>query len=141
MFALIKQYKWLLIGGVILAVVFVWWGMPSSNTQSQTSITTTDDTSVVDPTLVQTFLTVSSIDLSGTIFTEAAFTSLQDFSTPIVDEPVGRPNPFAPLASTAAADSATNTVSRIFSAPAASSPVSKVRAAGRKPVIPSPSSQ
>lgn len=50
-----------------------------------------------DGELVATLLALRAVKLDGTIFTDPAFTSLQDFSTQIVPEPIGRPNPFAPL--------------------------------------------
>jgi hypothetical protein len=52
-----------------------------------------------DQELVATLLALRAVTLSGTIFQDPAFISLSDFSTPIVPEPVGRPNPFAPLQS------------------------------------------
>ncbi|MDQ3076954.1 MAG: hypothetical protein M3Q63_02815 [bacterium] len=40
---------------------------------------------------------IESISLDGSIFTDKAFTSLQDFSVILVPETPGRANPFAPL--------------------------------------------
>lgn len=47
--------------------------------------------------IVETLLQLRSVSLSGTIFSDPAFIYLRDFGTQIVSEPVGRPNPFAPL--------------------------------------------
>ena len=112
MITLLKQHKLMALGGVALVAVFIWYGMTSSGSSSPT-ITTTPVAGSVDPTLVSTLLTVSAVNLDGTIFTEPAFTSLQDYSTPIIDEPVGRPNPFAPLSPTSASNGSVNDT-RIF---------------------------
>lgn len=61
--------------------------------------------------LVQTLLALRTVSLSGTILTDPAFMSLHDFGTEIIPEPVGRPNPFAPLG---ASGSATSTAGETF---------------------------
>ncbi len=49
---------------------------------------------------LMTLLSVRSIKIDSTVFTSQAFTSLQDFSRPLLpDNNPGRPNPFAPLGS------------------------------------------
>jgi hypothetical protein len=40
---------------------------------------------------------IEALKLDTTILTDSVFTSLQDFSQNIEPEPVGRPNPFAPV--------------------------------------------
>ena len=47
--------------------------------------------------LIQNLNQLSAVTLDGSIFTNPAFQALRDFSTPIVAEPIGRQNPFAPL--------------------------------------------
>lgn len=51
----------------------------------------------VDGSLLSTLQELKSIGLDETLFTSSLFMSLSDFGRPIVAEPVGRPNPFAPL--------------------------------------------
>ncbi len=65
----------------------------------------TTSTNASDKELVQTLLQLRAIELNGTIFTAPSFMALQDFGSQIVPEPVGRPNPFAPLGASAAASS------------------------------------
>lgn len=88
----------LLVVGVIVAFG-LWYGLSSS--PSDTSLLdTTTDSAATDPAsqeVLETLLALRAISLDGTIFQNPAFQSLQDFSTEIVPEPVGRPNPFAPL--------------------------------------------
>lgn len=95
----------MLIGILVVIVVGgVWYGMSGGGVQNEPLLTTdvvndsgspTED--AVDRDLVETLLTLRAITLSGTIFADPAFKALQDFGTTIVPEPVGRPNPFAPI--------------------------------------------
>ena len=59
------------------------------------------DQPAVDSDVVTILLQLRAVSLSGTIFSDAAFTSLKDFGSQIVPEPVGRANPFAPLTAVA----------------------------------------
>ncbi|HQU07697.1 MAG: hypothetical protein B7X04_01765 [Parcubacteria group bacterium 21-54-25] len=45
----------------------------------------------------QTAGQLSSISFSVSLFSDPRFTVLQDITTPITQEPIGRTNPFAPL--------------------------------------------
>lgn len=86
----------LILAGIVLAGV-VWYSFmrddatPLLKTQDLTEATN------VDGDVVGVLLQLRAVSLSGTIFTDPAFQALQDFSSEIVPEPVGRPNPFAPL--------------------------------------------
>lgn len=100
----IKKNMVVVIILVVVIVGGVWYGMSGGGTQSEQLLTTevindsgspTED--AVDRDLVETLLTLRAITLSGTIFADPAFKALQDFGTTIVPEPVGRPNPFAPV--------------------------------------------
>lgn len=99
----IKQHY--LVGGLIIGAVVLgaWYGM-TSNSAPEPLITTdvignsgSPSEDIADRELVESLLTLRAITLSGSIFTDPAFRSLKDFGTPIVAEPVGRPNPFAPI--------------------------------------------
>lgn len=89
----------------MIIVLFGAWYALSGSSASTPAITTTPvvGASTGDQTLIATLLQLRSVKLDGTVFTDPAFTALQDFSTPIVPEPVGRPNPFAPLQSSVTA--------------------------------------
>ena len=90
---------------VILAVLVaggVWYGLTSGDASSDSLISSeTVGTGGQNQEIVSTLLALRAVKLDGAIFTDPAFMSLKDFSTQIVPEPVGRPNPFAPLAGTA----------------------------------------
>jgi hypothetical protein len=91
---LLKHKILILIIGIAIAGI-AWYGLTSS--APAPLLVTDSPLSGPDQQLVETLLALRSVKLDGTIFSEIAFTTLQDYSTPIVQEPVGRPNPFAPL--------------------------------------------
>lgn len=98
-----SQHK--LIAAILIVVVLVgaWYALSGSSTPAPTlTVTSVAGSDTADQTLVATLLQLRSVKLDATIFSDPAFLALQDFSTPIVSEPVGRPNPFAPLQSSAA---------------------------------------
>lgn len=100
---LFTKYKTIIyvLAGVLVAGG-AWYMFGSSGGQSSDVLTTqnlTDTNGVVDKDLVETLLQLRAVSLSGTILSDPGFVSLKDFGTQIVPEPVGRPNPFAPIAS------------------------------------------
>lgn len=98
----IAQNKILFAGIVILVSAAIWYGLSREKEDPSllTSLSTTSGSPTqenADQQLVATLLALRSVSLSGTIFQDPAFISLRDFGTAIVAEPLGRPNPFAPL--------------------------------------------
>lgn len=104
----IVQHKLIFITVIIVLALLSWYGL--SQSAPPAPILTTDTTTgsptsdSADQQLVATLLALHTVTLTGAIFTDPAFTKLQDFSTTIVPEPVGRDNPFAPLISTTTKD-------------------------------------
>lgn len=47
--------------------------------------------------IAQALLRIEKIKLDKSIFSSEIYKSLQDRSQPIIEEPIGRPDPFAPL--------------------------------------------
>src|SRR3989344_1213954 len=74
------------------------WYVFSDSPQTNTLLSSDADLveSEAEKGIVETLLTLRAVSLSGTIFSDTAFGALKDFGTQIVQEPVGRPNPFAP---------------------------------------------
>jgi hypothetical protein len=107
----IKQHLALFLGAIVVLCALFFYFM-SSSTPSAPILTSSAPTGSPsadssDQELVSTLLALRAVTLSGTIFQDPAFISLIDFSTPIIPEPVGRDNPFAPLrTSTSSSDSA-----------------------------------
>lgn len=93
-----KTYLFVTLG--VIAVLGLWWAFsqgPSSNSLVKTE---GEGSNQIDKGLVDTLLQLRAVSLSGTIFSDPAFMNLRDFGTQIVSEPVGRPNPFAPVTGT-----------------------------------------
>ncbi len=113
----ILQHKVMM--GVVgaLVAILVWMGLSTSSTSSGSLLTTQTVDQGPDRELVSTLLALRAVKLDGSIFTDPAFVSLKDFSTAIIPEPVGRPNPFAPLSQTAAATAASTNGAQIFQTP------------------------
>lgn len=110
----IKQHILLFLLIVAVLAGVIWYGLSSGS--SAPPLLTTDEP-IIGGTLAQTsaeqeivgtLLALRAVTLSGTIFSDPAFTTLQDFGTTIVPEAAGRPNPFAPLTSRGAVTTATS---------------------------------
>lgn len=118
----ISQHKLLFIGIIVLIAGGVWYGLSQSGAPAPALTTTSADGSPVtstsgsaaDQDLVGTLLTLRAVTLSGTIFSDPSFATLQDFGTTIVAEPVGRPDPFAPLTIAAATTTQSQHAAQIF---------------------------
>jgi len=95
------QYK-----KIIFIIILVLAGLVVYNTffkpDLNTPLVTSDAASAtgklaVENEIITLLGDLHSIELDDTIFHDNAFTSLQDFSLPVEDEPKGRSNPFAPI--------------------------------------------
>ena len=97
--AFFSKYKTpVILGLTILAAVGGWWVLaPEPAPESLLTTESVVGETPIDRGLIDTLLTLRAVSLSGTIFADPAFAILSDFGTQIVPEPVGRPNPFAPL--------------------------------------------
>ena len=101
--------------GVVVAIG-VWWGF--SQDDPSTSLIETQASSGVGPEdrgLVDTLLQLRAVSLSGTIFSDPAFMSLQDFGKQVIPEPVGRPNPFAPVSTRSTTTKESSQGAQLFS--------------------------
>jgi hypothetical protein len=97
----IIKNKYLFIGVAILIAGFAWYGMSEKKSGDSLLTSETIDggnaNSVAERELLNTLLELKAIRLDGQIFIDPAFSTLRDFTTDIVSEPIGRRNPFAPL--------------------------------------------
>jgi hypothetical protein len=98
MIASLLRSKIAIVGIVIVIAGGLWYGLSSSSSSGPAgALTSTGPDTSGDQSIVSTLLTLQSITLSGTIFSNPAYSTLKDFTTAIVPEPAGRPDPFAPL--------------------------------------------
>lgn len=100
----ILRHKVVIALVAVLLIGFIWYG----SSDESSSPLTTEDTDANNPgrEIVTKLLALQVVTLTGTIFSDPAFRGLKDFSTQIIPEEMGRPDPFAPLvrsAETAAA--------------------------------------
>lgn len=95
---LLKRFQMPLVAVVLIAVAFFaysyFFAKPAAPALSTTNAPAT---AAVDQDLISLLLQLKSIKLDSSIFADSAFKSLQDFSQDLVQEPIGRNNPFAPL--------------------------------------------
>lgn len=85
------------IGAIVLVVLFgAWYGLTSSSAPASVLTSASPDASPGDQDIVATLVQLQAITLSGTIFSNPAYQSLQDDTVSIQSEPVGRSDPFAP---------------------------------------------
>lgn len=92
-----KYQTWILAGVFIVIAFFAYSYFFAGAPQQPLTVTTVTSDAAVDQDLIALLTTLKSIRLDTAIFSDPAFQSLQDFSQALVPEPVGRPNPFAPL--------------------------------------------
>ena len=100
----LAHHKTVLLIALGVAVgIGAWWGL-SGSAPSNSLITTqgSSGANIAEKSLVDTLLQLRSVSLGGSIFSDPAFMTLKDLGTQIIPEPVGRPNPFAPVPASAA---------------------------------------
>jgi len=85
----------------VLVIGGAWYVFSSGDEKALlTSTVESEAEGTVEKGIVDILLTLRAVSLSGTILSDTAFGTLKDFGTQIVQEPVGRPNPFAPRGAT-----------------------------------------
>jgi hypothetical protein len=91
---LIKN-KWVGAGLLLVVLVGAWfmWGR-----STDLAPLTDDGTAQVSQELLATLGKLHSITLDDSIFKDPAFATLTDFGVTIPSQPVGRRNPFEPIA-------------------------------------------
>lgn len=118
--AILQNKFVILILGSVLAAAAAWYVFLRDTTPP--ALLTSEDlttSSGADKDVVETLLQLRAITLSGTIFSDPAFIALKDNGIQIVQEPMGRPNPFLPLPGMAPSGSPSATTSN-QTAPASS---------------------
>lgn len=103
---------------IVVALGVGWWFLADAGGSSSTGTTittqSTEGQSAGDQALVATLLQLRAVKLDGGILSDPVYKSLQDYSTAIIPEPVGRENPFAPLSLRATSSPDANHAAAIF---------------------------
>jgi hypothetical protein len=104
------KLKKIIIAIVVLGILFVLYSAflkPDPGTETLVSgregiagSLASQDAQVIGSQISQALLKIEQITLERAIFDNPIFSSLEDRSQPIIDEPIGRTNPFAPLGDT-----------------------------------------
>lgn len=103
----ISQHKLLSLLIVVVLIAAAWWGFTQSS--GPAPVLSTDNlgnaTDTQDAQIVTTLLQLQAVNLNGAVLTDPGFLALQDFTTQVISEPLGRTNPFAPLGASASGTS------------------------------------
>ena len=117
------QNKLVLVTAIGIAVALAAWYGLTSSPRNPSLVTATAVSGGPGQELVETLLMLRAVKLEGAIFAQPSFAGLTDFSTPIVPEPVGRPNPFAPLVAGVAGAAGGGTDAAIFAPQSGNKPL------------------
>lgn len=116
---MITQHKLISLAVLVLLIGAAWYEFTGSAAPPVlTTNVAAGASSTQDAQLVSTLLQLQAVNLNGTILSDAGFLSLQDFTTQVVSEPLGRPNPFAPISAGTTLTSTTTALSPNLFAPA-----------------------
>jgi hypothetical protein len=99
MIEILKKYRNFAFIVLVLVLLFAGYSIffvDESGTEGPL-VATTGPGGRVGQEVIATLARVQAIRLETTLFSNSAFQSLVDFGQIIPPEPVGRPNPFAPL--------------------------------------------
>lgn len=118
MMDLISKHKLMSLLILVVLIGAAWWEFTGSTPAPILSTQSADDSNSQDSEIVSTLLQLQAVSLSGTILSDPGFLSLQDFTTQIVSEPLGRPDPFAPISPSASTATTTQKVNPNLFAPA-----------------------
>jgi len=137
------QRKMLVLGIGIFAAVAIWYGLSQSSAPATTIVTSGPNGTSNTPggivtagpvdkdtqQILEILLALRTVKLDDAIFSNTSFLSLKDFSTQIMPEPVGRPDPFAPLGSSINT-SVLGAVNSVPNTPASSAKIPQVKKTG-----------
>ena len=98
----IKKYRIVILVIIVLILAFFVVRMFTGKSKNSNDVlTSTNNTTQVSNIIGQQFvnqlITLKSVTLDTSLFSDPRFRTLQDSSQPIPDQPYGRPNPFAPI--------------------------------------------
>ncbi len=91
--------KIIVVVSVLIIVALSWLTFSKPKTQDEQLMQYGDATqmSEIEKDMINMLSTVGKIEINNDLLKNRAFTVLQDRSRRITEEPIGRPNPFAPI--------------------------------------------
>jgi hypothetical protein len=93
----LKAHKTGIAVAVIIILLFVGYGFFFGGSDEEALVSESAVPDAVGGDLIAILGRLQSLSLEGTVFSNPLFRSLVDFGIELTPEPVGRPNPFAPL--------------------------------------------
>lgn len=99
---IIKHKVLAIILAVVLAVAAWYFLSGSSAPPTVLSNDQTNQAPQGTEQMVQSLLALQAVTLDSTLFSDPSYQILKDYTTPIAQEPAGRPDPFAPIGAGAA---------------------------------------
>jgi hypothetical protein len=113
-----------IVGAIILFIVYAVFIKPDPSAtplvDNGSDSNVSADAQLLGTQISQALLRIEQIKLDRSIFSSDIYRSLKDRSRPIIDEPMGRPNPFAPLGKISI-----NSNTRVATSTATSTPVNE----------------
>jgi hypothetical protein len=97
MMNLFRQYQTAFTFVIVVAVLYGGYTLFFASSSAPVVSVTTTPGAGPDQDLVALLFQLRGIRLDNSVFADPVFKSLQDFGKDLVQEPVGRQNPFAPL--------------------------------------------
>jgi len=120
---MIGKYKNIIIVGVIIALALIAYSFLKPDPTAESLLATTqraDSAQVLGDEITSAISQINSLKLDRSVFDDPIVKKLIDHSKPIISEPVGRQNPFAPIGSSdkiSSVNSATSTIKIATSTP------------------------
>jgi hypothetical protein len=111
---MIAKYKNIIIILVIIVLGLVAYSFLKPSPTAESLLATTqrqDSAQVLGDEITSAISQINSLKLDRAVLDDPIVKNLIDHSKPILPEPVGRKNPFAPIGKDSASDSATSTAS------------------------------
>jgi hypothetical protein len=106
-----KKTLWILIVIVVVAALIYFYtiGNPTdSSSLTETDVAGSQDAQNVGSRVLVLLNQINSLKIDSSIFGSATYRSLVDYSITIPEQPVGRQNPFAPIAGSVRATTTSN---------------------------------
>lgn len=109
---LFARHKILVVLGGVGLAIGIWYSLSSSS--SDTILSSDGGNAGPGQDVVDTLRQLEAVKLDGAVLSDPSFGALKDFSTQIIPEPVGRPNPFAPLSGGPDASASSTKAAHLF---------------------------